>query len=96
MVAGQLAAAGAQALRLALRIASLSDAKDNLAAVLESRTTIDTAVGIIMAQNRCTRDHAFQILASASSHRNVKLREVASGIVANISGERNMRAAFDE
>ncbi|MGO4250098.1 ANTAR domain-containing protein [Paenarthrobacter sp. RAF54_2] len=49
-----------------------------------------------MAQNRCSRDAAFQILVSASSHRNIKLRVVAQGIIAHVAGDRKISAAFEE
>lgn len=44
-----------KALRLAVRISQLAEAKTNLAAALESRTTIDLATGAIMAENRCSQ-----------------------------------------
>jgi len=75
-----------KALRLAVRIGQLKDAKDNLEAAMQSRTVIDLALGIIMAQNRCSQEAAFTILRSASSSRNVKLRELAGNIVASTSG----------
>ncbi|MHA7264346.1 ANTAR domain-containing protein [Arthrobacter sp. TMN-37] len=70
-------------LRLAVRIARLSDTDENLRAAMQARTTIDLAVGIIMAQNRCSQDSAMTILKAASSARNVKLREVAAAVVAS-------------
>lgn len=87
---------GAKALQLALKMSQLQDARANLAAALDSRTTIDTAVGIIMAQNRCGRDAAFQILADASSHRNIKLRAVAEAVVAHIAGDRRLPTSFED
>lgn len=57
-----------------------------LASALETRASIDLACGIIMAQNYCSYEDAFAILAKASSHRNVKLRLVAEGILANMPG----------
>lgn len=68
-------------LRLAVRLAQHRDTETDLHAALESRTTIDLAVGIIMGQNRCTQEHAFEILRTASSNRNVKLRELAAELV---------------
>jgi GAF domain-containing protein len=68
-------------LRLAVRFAHYSEAAANLKAALESRTAIDMAVGIIMAQNRCSQDDAFEILKAASSARNIKLHNVATAIV---------------
>ncbi|NUP60505.1 MAG: ANTAR domain-containing protein, partial [Pseudarthrobacter sp.] len=38
----------------------------------------------IMAQNRCSYQEAFAILAKASSHRNVKVRQVAEDILAGL------------
>jgi AmiR/NasT family two-component response regulator len=35
-----------------------------------------------MAQERCTADQAFDLLRIASQRRNVKLRDVAAGVVA--------------
>lgn len=96
VAAEAVAGTAAKALHLAVKIAQLTNARDNLAAALESRTTIDTAVGAIMAQNRCSRDAAFRILVNASSHRNIKLRAVAAEVIAGISGEHEITTAFEE
>jgi GAF domain-containing protein len=69
------------ALRLAVRFAHYSDTAAHLRATLESRTVIDMAVGIIMAQNRCSQQEAFSLLKAASSTRNSKLHTVASAVV---------------
>lgn len=60
---------------------------EQLQAAWESRTTIDAACGVIMAQNKCSYEAAFEILAKASSHRNIKVRLVAEGILCSVSGE---------
>lgn len=73
-------------LQLALRMAHYSEEVDNRSRAIESRTDIDVAVGIVMAQNRCSQAKAFEILQRASSTRNVKLRAVASEIVQRVSG----------
>ena len=78
------------------RITQLSEARSDLSSALKSRTVIDMAVGAIMAENRCTRDTAFNILTKASSTRNVKLREVAASVIASISGEKEIDTYFDE
>lgn len=96
VAAEKLTSTAAKALHLALKIAQLRDARENLIAALDSRTTIDTAVGIIMAQNRCGREAAFQILVKASSHRNIKLREVAASVIRHIAGDQVIGAAFEE
>lgn len=68
-------------LRLALRVARLKDKAEHLAAAMESRTTIDLAAGVIMAQNRCSQDEAIEILRTASSARNMKLRDLALNVL---------------
>lgn len=67
---------------LAIRLASESDRAADLATALESRTSINLAAGVIMAQSRCTSDEAIEILKRASNQRNVKLRDIASSILA--------------
>jgi GAF domain-containing protein len=84
-----------KALRLAVRISQLADAKTNLMAALESRTTIDLATGAIMAQNRCSQETAMKILKIASSTRNVKLRDIAASVVASLSQDPRVRTHFD-
>ncbi|MFC7455785.1 GAF and ANTAR domain-containing protein [Brachybacterium sp. GCM10030267] len=72
------------ALRLAVRMARLRETEKDLHAAMESRTVIDLAVGIVMAQNRCAQQEAVAILKAASSHRNVKLRELAAELVTKL------------
>lgn len=74
-------------LRLALRIAQLTDARNDLTEAMKSRTTIDLAAGVIMAENRCSQEDAMNILKKASSSRNIKLRDVAAAVLASISNE---------
>jgi GAF domain-containing protein len=94
--AESLTGTAGKALDLALNIAQLRGARDDLSAALKSRTVIDTAIGAIMAQSRCSRDAAFQILVNASSHRNIKLRDIAADIVTSISGEQEIPTTYDE
>jgi hypothetical protein len=75
-----------QALRLAVRFSLHTDSAANLRATLESRTTIDIAVGIVMAQNRCSQDAAVRILTEASSNSNTKLRDIAKSLVESVGG----------
>ncbi len=75
-------------MRLAVRLAQHSEKAADLKAALDSRTVIDTAVGIIIGQNRCSQDEAIALLKSASSTRNVKLRDVAQAIVESAGGGR--------
>jgi hypothetical protein len=73
-------------LRLAVRIAEHMQTAANLRAAMESRTVIDVATGIIIAQNRCTQEEAIELIKKASSNRNVKLRAVAQAIVESAGG----------
>jgi hypothetical protein len=75
------------ALRLAIRMGELAELKDHLTAAMESRTAIDIAIGILMAQNRCDQEEAFGILRRASSNRNIKIRVLATEIAKSISGK---------
>lgn len=96
MAAEAVAAEAARALHLALKIAQLTELRDNLTAALETRTTIATAVGVIMAENRCSRERAFQILVNACSHRNVKMHPLAESIISRVAGEDGSGPRFDE
>lgn len=69
---------------IALRIAEHSETAEDRRRAMESRTTIDIAVGIIMGQNRCSQDDAVEILKKASNHRNVKLRDLAEQIISTV------------
>ncbi|HEY1157780.1 MAG TPA: ANTAR domain-containing protein, partial [Arthrobacter sp.] len=68
----------------ALDVHAVNRAGDNLKEVLEGRTSIDVACGVIMAQNRCSYTEAFGKLASASRQRSVKVRSVAEGILKSV------------
>jgi GAF domain-containing protein len=57
---------------------------DHLRAALSSRSVIDQAIGILMAQQRCDAEQAFALLRAVSQQRNIKLREVAANLVAAV------------
>jgi uncharacterized protein YegP (UPF0339 family) len=83
------------ALRLVLRLAHLKDTNQDLTAALTQRTIIDTALGVVMSQNRCNHDAAFSMLQRASNTRNVKLRTVAASIITSVAGEDIHAVHFD-
>ncbi len=84
----QLFAAQAEkSLRLAVRVATSQQLATDLQAAMQSRTSIDLAAGIIMAQNRCSQEEAMAILVRASSSRNIKLRVVAEQLVRSLSND---------
>lgn len=76
-----------RALALAVRLAERAEMSEHLQNALASRAVIDQALGVIMSENRCTADQAFDMLRKISQNRNVKLRDVASEIVTAISGQ---------
>lgn len=57
--------------------------ESQLAEALESRTIIGTAVGLVMERYRIDRERALQFLVRASSTSNVKLRDIATDVVAS-------------
>ncbi|MDN4609908.1 GAF and ANTAR domain-containing protein [Arthrobacter burdickii] len=75
----------AKALQMVLRVSQHANTSSNLRAAMESRTTIDIAIGIIMGQNRCTQAEAYTMLSRASNAQNVKVREIAQRIVSGIT-----------
>lgn len=85
-VARTYAAEASLALRLAVRMSQRATTVEDLQAVLQSRTDIDLAVGIIMGQNRCTQREAFETLKRASNSRNLKLKVLAGELVARLNG----------
>ena len=54
---------------------------ENLHEAMQSRSTIDHAVGILVARGGRSPDDAFQVLVRASQRQNRKLRDVAAEIV---------------
>jgi AmiR/NasT family two-component response regulator len=54
----------------------------DLRQALQSRSVIDQAKGLVRAWLCCTEDEAFAALTSASQRANVKVRQLASELVA--------------
>jgi AmiR/NasT family two-component response regulator len=50
---------------------------------METRSVIEQAKGILMAQQHCSSTQAFDVLTKQSQRTNRKLRDIASDIVAN-------------
>jgi GAF domain-containing protein len=75
------AAQASTALMVALRRARQDATNKQLEAALTSRSTIDQAMGILMGQQRCSAQEAFDLLRAHSQVNNIKLREVAEHLV---------------
>jgi hypothetical protein len=80
--AEDLAALASKSVLLAVRFANEADRAADLASAMENRTAIDLAAGVIMAQSGCSQEKAINILKTASMNRNLKLRDVATSILA--------------
>jgi GAF domain-containing protein len=74
------------AVRNVLTYAEAAKLADDMKAAMASRAVIEQAKGIIMAQNRCDADAAFEVLRRASMGRNVKLRDLARELVVAVAG----------
>ncbi|MGC5039059.1 MULTISPECIES: GAF and ANTAR domain-containing protein [unclassified Streptomyces] len=81
-----LAAQATGAVALAQRIADAEAFAEQMQRAMRSRGVIDQAMGVVMGQRGCTADEAFAILRSASQHRNIKLRDLCTELITNITG----------
>lgn len=85
-VATVFAGQTAMSMEMMMRAARHQHTNENLRSAMQSRTSIDIAIGIIAAQNHCTQGEAFDILKEASNTRNIKLRDLAKDIVVHATG----------
>ncbi|MFW6188248.1 MAG: ANTAR domain-containing protein [Actinomycetota bacterium] len=79
--------AASTALRLALRLARHRETETDLTAAMTSRTAIDVAVGIVIGQQGCTQQEAFDLLTAAAGRRGIKVRELAAEFVETTTGQ---------
>ncbi|MGH3972553.1 MAG: GAF and ANTAR domain-containing protein [Pseudonocardiaceae bacterium] len=84
-LAALLAGQAAIAVTAALRHYDEVTLSEHLRIALSSRSVIDQAIGIVMAQQRGTPEQAFAALRTISQRRNIKLRMVAAELVETIS-----------
>jgi GAF domain-containing protein len=61
---------------------------EQLQEALDSRAVIEQAKGVLMAEQGCSPDEAFDLLRHASQRENVKVREIAQRIVSGQPGRR--------
>jgi AmiR/NasT family two-component response regulator len=64
----------------------LGEQARNMRLAMESRSVIEQAKGVLMAQRKVDADVAFEILRDASQRYNRKLRDIAAGIVDSVQG----------
>ena len=74
------------ALTLTIRYTEQSNTARQLEQALASRTVIDQAIGIIMAQQKCDAHAAFDLLRQHSQNHNRRLRDVAKDLITRVTG----------
>lgn len=72
----------------------LTELNADLRAAMAARGPIDQAIGVIMAESRCTSERAFAVLRAASQRSNEKVSLVARKIVEHVGGTPATEAAF--
>jgi GAF domain-containing protein len=75
------------ALLLATTKADDTSLRTQLEQALSSRTVIDQALGIVMAEQRCDADQAFDLLRMRSQSSQRKLRDVAADLITHVTGQ---------
>ena len=81
------AARAAGTLQVARRLTRDSTLLNQMDEALNSRTVIDQALGIVMAEQRCTASTAFNLIRRESQNTRRPLRDVAAALVERITGE---------
>ncbi|MGI5349677.1 ANTAR domain-containing protein [Streptomyces sp. CA-250714] len=72
--------------QLAAQVEELTAEVGQLRQALETRPVIDQARGMVMALAPCDAEAAWQVLVRVSQHSNIKLRHVATALVAGAQG----------
>ncbi|MCX5363800.1 ANTAR domain-containing protein [Streptomyces sp. NBC_00124] len=71
---------------LLAEVVELRAKNEQLEQALASRAVIDQARGMVMVLAPCSREQAWDLLMDVSQHCNVKLRDVATALVATTKG----------
>jgi ANTAR domain-containing protein/GAF domain-containing protein len=79
---------------LAQHLVNQAEELDDRTAAMDSRHTIDLAVGMLMERVGCDADTAFDLLRQQSQHTNVKLRAAAAELVATHDHRAGVPAPF--
>ncbi|MEU0742949.1 GAF and ANTAR domain-containing protein [Streptomyces sp. NPDC006134] len=81
-----LAAQATGGIALAQRLSDTREFADQMRTAMQSRSVIDQALGVVMGRRRCTAEEAFGILRTASQHRNLKLRDLCTELITDLTG----------
>jgi hypothetical protein len=80
------AAVAGDTINVALRVERRRESAADVRTALLSRSVIDQAIGILMAQERIDARIALERLRRVSQNHNVKLRDLCTDLVARVSG----------
>lgn len=83
---------------LAMMLSTQARALDDRRTAMDSRRTIDLALGVLIERHHCDAGAAFAMLREQSQDRNVKLRDVARETVlsaAETTSEQDLHAPFN-
>lgn len=92
-VARAFAANASDAINAALSIERERASAGDVRTALLSRSVIDQAIGILMAQERCTAQTALDTLRRVSQDANIKLRDLCGDLVARTTDGASDRAS---
>ncbi|WP_328291388.1 GAF and ANTAR domain-containing protein [Kineococcus sp. NBC_00420] len=90
-----LAAQAQVSLALTLRAAQQSSIVDQLHTAMQTRSTIDQALGIVMTRQRCTATEAFAVLRSVSQSSNRKIVDIATELITTSTGSSPQAGRFE-
>lgn len=76
----------ARTVGLCLQVARMAQRVEDLRAAVAARDVINQAIGAVMVTNGCSVEEALEVLASASTHRNVDMVDVAASLVRGVTG----------
>jgi GAF domain-containing protein len=83
--AARFASYAAVAIANAQLYRSAAESVEHMRRAMDTRSVIEQAKGVLMAQRRCTASEAFDLLVSASQRQNVKLRVLAEQVVEGVA-----------
>jgi GAF domain-containing protein len=81
---------------LAMHLTEQARTLDDRESAMDTRRTIDLALGVLMERMGCDAEHAFTVLRKYSQTSNLKLRDVARQIVTSVpqAGDGDVKSPF--
>ncbi len=76
-----------ESMSLEVQLSVLTAEVEGLRRALDTRPLIDLAKGMVMHRYSCSDEAAFALLRRFSQEHNVKIRDLATAVVARVDGE---------